>query len=90
MNVQTTHGKTAAPVFRELSAGEVEYVGGGDIIESAVGGFNVGAAFGTVAGAVVTGTTIGATRGGIIFGAMGFAGGLGWGVGTVIYDSMMQ
>jgi len=71
--------------FRELDTIETEQVNGARIADSAVTGFDYGAAAGTIFGAVFTGTTIGATRWGIIGAALGASAGFGWGVGTTIY-----
>ncbi|MGF1736910.1 hypothetical protein [Photobacterium satsumensis] len=68
--------------MRELNMNEIQQVNGGNALE----GFNWGAAIGTVGGAVWTGSSIGATRGGIIGGAIGFSAGLGYEVGSLMYQ----
>ena len=70
--------------MRELSLSEIESVNGAN---DAVDGFTVGAAFGTVGGAIATGTTAGATQYGIIGGCLGFAFGAGYGIGTFGYNT---
>jgi len=72
-------------IISELSREELEQVQGGFGPKD---GFEVGVAVGTVGGAVLTGTLMGASRYGVIGGALGFAGGLGWGIGTYLYKKL--
>lgn len=73
--------------IRKLTIDEIDEVSGGfSWFEGATGGGIIG----TVTGAVITGTTAGATSYGVIGLALGFAAGIGWGIGTAIYDTMTR
>lgn len=73
--------------IRELTPDEIHLVSGGDFMDSyAFRGGAVGGLVGSILGSAFTGSSIGASRLGFIGAAIGFSAGLGWGIGTSIYN----
>ncbi len=73
--------------IRELTSDEIDLVSGGDLTDSyAFQGGAMGAMACSIFGSAWTGSSIGASRFGLIGAALGFSFGLGWGVGTSIYN----
>ena len=73
--------------FRELTCEEIQLVSGGDWMDSpAFRGGAVGGMLGSILGAGLTGSSAGASSYGLIGAALGFSAGLGWSVGTLIYE----
>jgi hypothetical protein len=74
--------------IRELTPDEIHMVSGGDLMDSyAFRGGAVGGMAGSIFGSAFTGSAIGASRFGLIGAAIGFSAGLGWGIGTSMYNS---
>ncbi|MCD8456135.1 hypothetical protein FUT69_00910 [Xylella taiwanensis] len=72
--------------IHELSPSEVMQIDGSGMAEWV----DTGAAIGMIAGYAIQGGLAGASRGGLIGAAGGFSGGLGWGVGTFIYNRFLS
>ena len=73
--------------IRELNSNEIHLVSGGALMDSyAFQGGAMGGMAGSIFGSAFTGSAIGASRFGFIGAAIGFSAGLGWGIGTSIYN----
>jgi hypothetical protein len=73
--------------IRELTSNEIHLVSGGDLTDSyAFQGGAMGGMAGSIFGSAWTGTSMGASRFGLIGAALGFSAGLGWGIGTFMYN----
>jgi hypothetical protein len=73
--------------IRELTSNEIHMVSGGDLTDSyAFQGGAMGGMAGSIFGSAWTGTSMGASRFGLIGAALGFSAGLGWGIGTFMYN----
>lgn len=83
-------GECSQPAMFVLGIHEMQLVGGGAILDNALDGFNTGGALGSVGAAAITGSTIGATRWGLIGASLGFAAGLGWGIGVHLRQYIYQ
>ncbi|MDG2175601.1 MAG: hypothetical protein P8M72_05665 [Gammaproteobacteria bacterium] len=77
--------------MRELTLSEVDQVSGGsDILALIQEWAALGGSTGSILGYAATGTLQGATKWGFWGGGIGLAAGLGWGVGTAIYDNYLS